>query len=239
MARTKKTPTQSKQTAILYARVSTQEQNVTESSLPMQEARLRAYCDRRGLTVGDVIVDAGVSGWFTLEDREGGQRLVELVQSGAVSHIVALKLDRLFRDCVDCLTVMKAWDKRNVALHLIDLGGQPLDTSSARGRFFVTMTAAIAELERHLIAERTAQVLQHKKAQGERVAAVAYGYQLKVDGIRLLTPLQEQEVINVASIDADYGQGLRKSAARLEGDGYVRQSGKPFVHTAIASMFVT
>ena len=166
MARTKKPSTQTKQTAILYARVSTSEPTLVGRSLAMQEARLRAYCDRRGLAVVDVIVDAGVSGWFALEDREGGHRLVEWVQSGAVAHIVALKLDRLFRDCADCLTVTQEWNKRNVALHLIDLGGQPLDTSSAIGRFFLTMTVAMAELERNLMAERTAQVLQHKKAQG-------------------------------------------------------------------------
>ena len=205
MARTSKTTTQTPQTAILYARISTEEQRLEGHALPMQEARLRRYCTRRGLTLVDVIVDTGVSGWFALEDRAGGQRLGELVKSGTVSHIVALKLDRLFRHCADCLRVMKQWDKRNVALHLLELGGPPLDTSSAMGRFFLTMMTGVAELEKNLIAERTVQVLQHKKAQGERVGTVAYGFQLDADGIRLPANPLEQVVIRLARLYAGYG----------------------------------
>jgi site-specific DNA recombinase len=236
MARTGKTPTQTQQTAVLYARVSTQEQSLEGYSLPMQEARLRAYCAMRGLIVVEVLVDAGVSGGIALEDREGGQRIVELVKAGAVSHVVTLKLDRLFRDCADCLTVTKAWDKRNVALHLIDLGGQTLDTSSAMGRFFLTVMAGAAELEKNLIGERTSQALQHKRAQGERVGTVAYGYQLDTDGIRLLANAQEQEVIGLARMYDAHGLSLRKIATRLADEGYVSRSGKPFVPAAIANM---
>jgi site-specific DNA recombinase len=236
MTRTGKTTHQAQQTAVLYARVSTQEQSLEGHSLPMQEGRLRAYCEMRGLTVVDVIVDAGVSGGIPLEDREGGQRIVGLVKAGAVSHIVALKLDRLFRDCADCLTVTKEWDKRNVALHLIDLGGQTLDTSSAMGRFFLTVMAGAAELEKNLVGERTAQALQHKKALGERVGTVAYGYQLDADGIRLLANPQEQAAITLARMYADHGLSLRKIATRLEGEGYMSRSGKPFVPAAIANM---
>jgi site-specific DNA recombinase len=234
MTRTGKT--QAQQTAVLYARVSTQEQSLEGYSLPMQEAKLRAYCAMRGLVVVDVIIDAGVSGGITLEDREGGHRIVELVKAGAVSHVVTLKLDRLFRDCADCLTVTKEWDRRNVALHLIDLGGQTLDTSSAMGRFFLTVMAGAAELEKNLIGERTSQALQHKKAQGERVGTVAYGYQLNADGIRLLVNAQEQEVIGLARMYADHGLSLRKIATRLADEGYVSRTDKPFVPAAIANM---
>ena len=68
------------------------------------------------------------------------------------------------------------------------------------------------------------------------MATVAYSCQLEADGLRLLTPLQEQAVISVARMDADHGRSLRKIAARLEGEGYVRRSGKPFVLTAIAHL---
>ena len=72
-----------------------------------------------------------------------------------VGHIVALKLDRLFRDAADALHQSRAWDKAEIALHLVDMGGQSLNTASAMGRFFLNMMAGVAELERNLIAERT------------------------------------------------------------------------------------
>src|SRR5215510_14964539 len=125
------------QAAVLYLRVSTQEQAQEGISLQAQEAKLRAYCAMRGLEIIGVIRDPGVSGAKPLHARTGGQQIPEMIRRGTVGHIVAYKLDRLFRDCADCLTVTKEWDKRNVALHLVDLGGQTLDTSSAKGRFFL------------------------------------------------------------------------------------------------------
>ena len=235
MAHTARKPNTTTDT-VLYLRVSTQEQCMEGHSLPMQEAQLRNYCAMRGLTIVEVIVDAGVSGSIALEDREGGQHLLALVKSGVVCNIVALKLDRLFRSCVDCLQVTEQLDKKGIALHLCDIGGQAVDSRSAMGRFFLTMMAGAAELEKNLIGERTAQALQHKKAQGERVGTVAYGKMLAADGIRLVNNPEEQEIIGIARMYAQHGLSLRKIAAHLADEGYVSRSGKSFVPAAIANM---
>ena len=93
-----------------------------------------------------------------------------------VGHIVALKLDRLFRDAADALHQSRAWDKAEIALHLVDMGGQSLNTASAMGRFFLNMMAGVAELERNLIAERTGMALAYKKAHREAYAPTPYGF---------------------------------------------------------------
>lgn len=79
----------------------------------------------RGLELFEVIIDAGVSAGKPLAAREGGRRVLELVRARKVNAVVALKLDRLFRNCADCLTVISGWDKAAVALHLVDLGAPP------------------------------------------------------------------------------------------------------------------
>ena len=129
---------QASNAAIGYVRVSTQEQATTGVSLDAQEARIRAYATMRGLDLVAVVVDAGVSGAKALEERAGGAAILEALHRGTVAHIVALKLDRLFRDAEDALHHTKAWDKAGVSLHLLDLGGASLDTSSAMGRMFLT-----------------------------------------------------------------------------------------------------
>ena len=48
--------------AIGYSRVSTTEQAASGASLEVQEAAIRADCDRRGWVLADVIHDVGVSG---------------------------------------------------------------------------------------------------------------------------------------------------------------------------------
>ena len=137
--------------AILYLRVSTTEQATEGISLNVQEDRLRAYCTMRDLDIVQVITDAGVSAGKPLDTRPGGQQLLDTIRRKQADAVVAYKLDRLFRDCADCLTTTKTWDKKGVALHLVDLGGQTLDTSSPMGRFFLTVMAGAAELERNLV----------------------------------------------------------------------------------------
>jgi DNA invertase Pin-like site-specific DNA recombinase len=151
--------------AVAYVRVSTQEQASHGVSLDAQRERIQAYCQMVGLELVELISEEGISGSVPLTDRDGGRRLTELIskRKSPVTHVVALKLDRLFRDAGDALEQSKHWDKEGVTLHLIDMGGQTLSSSGAVGRMFLTMLAAFAELERNLIAERTASAMQHKK----------------------------------------------------------------------------
>jgi DNA invertase Pin-like site-specific DNA recombinase len=162
--------------AVCYIRVSTEEQARGGVSLAAQEEKLLAYCQLTGLKPVAVIREEGVSGAKSLMNRPGGGELLHLVAKKQVRHVVALKLDRLFRDAADALNQTKAWDKGNVALHLVDLGGQTLNTASAMGRFFLNVMAGFAELERNLIAERTSTALNHKKAHREAYSPTPYGF---------------------------------------------------------------
>jgi DNA invertase Pin-like site-specific DNA recombinase len=167
--------------AVCYIRVSTEEQARGGVSLAAQEEKLEAYCKLADLHLVTVIREEGVSGAKTLGTRPGGQELLKLVASKKVSHVVALKLDRLFRDAADALNQTKAWDKGGVALHLVDLGGQTLNTASAMGRFFLNVMAGFAELERNLIAERTEAAMKHKKAHREAYSPTPFGYDREGD----------------------------------------------------------
>jgi DNA invertase Pin-like site-specific DNA recombinase len=159
-----------------YIRVSTEEQVRGGVSLDAQEERVRAYCTMSGMELVSVIREEGVSGAKPLDSRPGGKQLISLVAWKKVEHVVALKLDRIFRDAEDALRQTKAWDRAGVALHLVDMGGQTLNTASAMGRFFLNMMAGFAELERNLIAERTAAALAHKKAHLQAYSPTPFGY---------------------------------------------------------------
>ena len=112
--------------AICYIRVSTQEQSQQGVSLAAQEERLQAYCLMAGLEVAKIIREEGISGSKPLADRPGGRELLALVHTKKVKHIVALKLDRLFRDAADALNQSRTWDKAGVAFHLVDMGARLL-----------------------------------------------------------------------------------------------------------------
>lgn len=201
-----------------YVRVSTEEQANAGVSLDAQESAIRAYCALRGLELAELVIDAGVSAGKPLASREGGRQLVDLVRKRSVQAVVAFKLDRLFRNAQDCLATTAQWDKLNVALHLLDLGGQSIDTSSTMGRFFLTIMAAAAEMERSLVRDRTKAAMQHKAAKGQRIGRVPYGKKLAADGIHLeQEPNELLAIQRIADMHKD-GVSIRRIAARLNAE---------------------
>src|SRR5919112_6796219 len=82
--------------AVLYARVSTDEQARSGYSLAQQIEALRDYATREGYEVLEEVVDAGQSG-ASLE-RPGMDRVRDLVGAGGVSVVLAQDRDRFARE---------------------------------------------------------------------------------------------------------------------------------------------
>ena len=193
--------------AIGYTRCSTHEQADSGLGLDVQTERIRAYCTLKGLGLLDIITDAGVSGGKPLASREGGQRLLDAIRKRKAGAVVMLKLDRMFRNAGDCLATVETWERSGVALHIIDLGGNAIDTTSAAGRFMLVVLAGAAEMERNLTRERTRSALALKKSNGQRVGTVPFGFDLAGDGMTL-TP-NESEQAAIADIRAMRARGMK------------------------------
>ncbi len=217
--------------AIGYIRVSTDKQVDEGISLDAQRERLTAYAKAQNIDLVIIIEDAGVSGTIPLAEREGGSALLAALTEHKASHVIALKLDRLFRDAADALNQTRQWDKQKIALHMIDVGGQSVNSGSAMGRMFLTMMAGFAELERNLISERTAAALQHKKASREVYSALPLGYS---DQDGKLVPVDE-ELIIVSEIREmrSAGLSLRSIADDLNHRGVVGKRGGKFFASTI------
>jgi len=206
--------------AVAYVRVSTEEQAAEGVSLDAQIAAVRAYATLRGLDLVDVVVDAGVSAGKPLADRPGGAVVVDLVRRRKVRAVVAVKLDRVFRNAGDCLVVTEGWDKAGVALHLVDMGGQAIDTSSAMGRFFLTVMAGAAEMERNLISERTASALAHKRATGRKSNANAtIGLRVAADDETMVVDADEARAIELVRSLRASGHPVREIVEALDRAG--------------------
>jgi len=149
--------------AVGYVRVSTEDQAREGVSLEAQKAKITAYCQVKDLELVEVVEDAGISAKDLR--RPGVQRVLEMAKTKKVDAVVVLKLDRIFRSTVDALETTKLFAKWGVSFHSIH---ETLDTQSAMGRFFFTLTAALAEMERGIVAERTKAALAHKKNKGRR-----------------------------------------------------------------------
>ena len=221
-----------KSKALIYVRVSTAGQVNEGVSLEAQEKKARAYCALQELEVVEVVADRGVSGGKHLAERPGGIELLEKIEKYNAGNVVALKLDRLFRDTVDALQVTQDWDTQGTALHLVDMGGQAINTGSAMGRFFLNMMAGFAELERNLTAERTAQALQHKKENLEAYSATPYGFDR--DGGNLVENRTELKAVKLINELRTSGYSLRDTADELNRRGIETKRGKTWHASTIS-----
>lgn len=150
-------------TVLGYIRVSTDEQARSGLGLGAQRQVIEAEAARHGWTA-EHVADEGVSGSVRPEDRPGlGPVLAGLAVGDA---LIVAKLDRLGRSALDVLRLAEASRDKGWRLVACDLG---LDTGTPVGAFTLTALAAVAQLERDLIAQRTRDALQELKRQGVRL----------------------------------------------------------------------
>jgi DNA invertase Pin-like site-specific DNA recombinase len=199
-----------------YARVSSQEQ-ISGTSLDSQVSTITAYASMRGISLAGVFVDAGVSGGKPLSERPEGARLLASLEPG--DAVVTCKLDRAFRSASDCLMNVERWEKTGVGLHILNLGGQTIDTSTPTGKFFITVMAGAAELERNLINERCSEGRKARRAEGKRIGEIPFGYEVAQDGKTLVANATEQEVITTCNQLRARGLTIRAIVAELRAQG--------------------
>ena len=209
--------------AIGYVRVSSDEQALSGASRDMQEERIRAFCLMAGLSLRRMVREERVSGAKALASRPGGSQVVLALAERQATHLVALKLDRLFRDTADALTRIRGWDRAGIALHLVDMGGSAINSASAMGRMMLTILAGFAEWERNLIAERTTSVLAHKKAHLEAYSPTPLGY--RRDGSRLVAEPDELLLVSRMRAMREDGWSLARIAGHLNATGAPTKKG--------------
>ena len=206
--------------AIGYCRVSTEDQAKEGVSLDNQKSKIEAYCQLKDLNLSEIVEDAGISAKNL--KRIGVQKVLRLARKKQIDAIVVYKLDRIFRSTTDALETTKLFEKWGVSFHSIE---ETLDTQSAMGRFFFTLTAALAEMERRLIGERTKAALSHKRSRNEKTGGdVPYGYNLTPAGI-LIKNDEEQKVIRLIRRLNKRGYSLRGICSELAKEGHRTKRG--------------
>lgn len=220
MPRKKVKTEQVHQTAIGYIRVSTKDQADSGLSLDAQVRKIEEFCKFKSIQLTEIIRDEDVSASIPLKERPGGARLVDLAKNGGIA-VVAIKLDRLFRDAHDCLGVTKGWDEVGTTLLLLDIG---VDTTTAMGRAFLTNAATYAELERNLISERTREALHQIKLDGGVLGSTGFGWsrsdEVDQNGRRKIILVQaEVETLVLCKTMRASGHTLQQIADALNAKG--------------------
>jgi site-specific DNA recombinase len=193
-----------------YARVSTDDQAENGVSLEEQQHRIRSYADAHGLQVVRIESDNGISG-KAVANRPALQRVLAALQEGDAGGLVVCKMDRLSRTTSDILQLVARADHEGWELHSLC---EHLDTSTPHGRFFVTMIAGLAQMEREQAAERTRLAMAELRRRGKRVSGRApFGYRFE-DGNVVPVEKEQRILTYILELRAE-GLGARRIARAL------------------------
>lgn len=216
-----------------YARVSTAEQVSEGLSLDAQERRIRAWCEAQDAKLADLVRDEGVSGTKLLGERPGGRKVAHLLESRrpAADAVVVVRMDRLGRDAAEQIALLKRFRTGKVGLVAI---AQQIDLATPHGRAMAQIGAVFNELERSLIAERTAEALSEKRRQGRVWNHPPFGWNA-VDGW-LQADVAEQETLARAQELRAAGFGYLKIAHVLNEEGRATKRGGPWQAMSVRSV---
>ena len=176
--------------AVIYARVSTQEQAEHGYSLPSQIEACQKYVQEQGWDlVGEPITDAGISG--AVLERPGLERIRDMAEAGEINVVVVYEIDRLTRKLAHQLLIEDELEQAGVRVHYVL--GQYKDDDE--GRLMKQIRGSIAEYERTKIEARMRRGRRAKVKAGSVMTHghPPWGYELeKADGKTQLAIFEEE-----------------------------------------------
>jgi site-specific DNA recombinase len=177
--------------AILYARVSTDEQARTGFSLAQQLEALREYATREGYEVLEEVTDPGQSEASLA--RPGLDRVRDLVAAGGVSIVLAQDRDRFAREPAYIYLLKKEFEEHEARLRSLNDRGD----DSPEGQLTDDVLDVLAKFERAKTAERTRRGKLRKAREGKILAGrrVTYGFKLSEERDAYIVDEKRMQVI--------------------------------------------
>ncbi len=219
--RTQKTDEKQVVHVAAYIRVSTEDQAESGLGMDAQRSRCKAMCEVKAWPEPTFYVDDGISGTKDVHKRPGLHSMVDDIKAGKVNVVVVPSLDRLGRRMHIIIDLLQRFNEHRVSLVSCK---ESFDTSTPQGQFVLHMFAALAQLERDLISQRTIDALfEREMRDGETGGRLPYGYIRTPRGIAI-DPEAAKNVRRIFS--------LHKRVASLREIG--AKVGKP--HTSVAEI---
>ena len=175
---------------VKYIRVSSFEQNI----------------ERQRDFPGEEIIDR-CSGAIPFSERNGGKKIIELVNAGLVEEIYVHSLDRLGRSLTNILSTINFLSSSGCSIVFEKEGIRTLNSDGKENiatKLLISILGAVAESERELIRERQREGIEIAKRKG------------KFKGRKKGTSISDKDLIakyKKVVIELQAGESLRRAAA--------------------------
>lgn len=211
-----------KMKAVLYARVSTEEQATEGYSINAQKELLYEYANKNNIEIIEEYIDEGKSG-KSIEGRPEMKRLLRDAKDENFNAVIIYKLDRLSRKTKDALEIAEKLDFHNVQLISYS---ENIDTTTPGGKMFFTILSSVAEMERSTIIDRAKMGMVQRAKEGYYNGGRVLGY----DSINKHLVINEEEA-HIIRLIFDYAEqdlGYKAIVSRINTMGYKTKRGFDF-----------
>src|SRR5436853_5140772 len=162
------------QSAVIYARVSSREQERAGYSIPAQRKLLNEYARVRGFRVQQEFIDVESA---KNPGRKEFVAMLQLLQSDPQCRTVLVeKTDRLYRNRTDSIAFEELIENRNVEIHLVKEGRVIAKDSRSQDKFMHDIHVAVAKHYSENLREEVKKGMREKAEQGIYPGRAPFGY---------------------------------------------------------------
>ena len=214
--------------AVLYARVSSKEQEKEGFSIPAQLRLLQGYAAEQSLTVAREFIDVETA--KQAGRASFGEMLAFLRRARTIKVLLVEKTDRLYRNLKDWVSI----DELDLEVHFVKEGVVLSADSRSSEKFMHGIKVLMAKNYIDNLAEEVSKGLREKAEEGIWPSFAPLGYRnvLGPDGKRTIEPHPETAPLIVKLFEwYSTGQYSLKEVARMAGQaGFsYRKSGNPII----------
>lgn len=165
--------------AILYARVSSKEQEKEGFSIPAQLKLLQEFADKEGFQVVEAFTDAETA---KKAGRTNFKAMVEMVlKRKDIDAILVEKTDRLTRNFQDYVLIDELIQKRDIEVYMVKEGEVLSQRAKSHTKLIHGIKVVLAKNFIDNLSEETAKGMLEKASQGHWPSTAPYGYRNNKD----------------------------------------------------------
>ena len=117
----------------------------------------------------DLVIEDKCSGAVPFFDREGGKKILKLLEKKALQSLSVLSIDRLGRDLRDILNTIHFFNEKHIPVKFISQGLRTLDDNGKENpisKMIISILGVVGEMERAQIRERQMEGIKIAKLKG-------------------------------------------------------------------------
>lgn len=224
--------------AIIYARVSSKEQEAEGYSIPAQLKLLRDYASKNSLLIQQEFTDIETA---KKAGRTQFNKMLDFLEENKnIKHILVEKTDRLLRNIADYALFDRLIELSGVIIHLVKENVFLSRDSRSNEKFIFGVKALMAKNYVDNLSEETRKGMMEKAEQGIYPSFAPYGYvnQATPDGKKTVTidPNTAPFIKRLFELYATGDYSLLTIKKKLLEEGMIYRNGKNFHKSTIETM---